>query len=398
MRALGWLAPAMVLTGLAGCSRTPLLSGVRDASSHGGEGGSTRGSAGTAGDGSPDAVAAPFDQAPDPSADPRAVEVCRQAILAQCERLYACEGFSVGDCGQFAADLCPGYYFGPRTLRTVEGVEACVPLIRQASCTDVLMGIATQCLPAGLGAAGDPCSSPGECAANSCSGQFPSCGVCAVPLALGASCDVSAGHCASGTICHPRKRVCVPAPLVVAHAFAGEACDTRGQPLVGCAGDLVCVPDRGGGTAGRCASLPGQGEPCLAGGNLPECAPGLRCGTSNQCGNPVSCGATECDANSFCYQPTTGPVGCRPYLAVGESCSRAIDSDRQCAPDGYCFMGPAAGDGGSRTDGICIPLRQIGEGEGCADDLSCRVALVCQGGRCTRFAPASCYSGIPGRD
>ncbi len=431
LRSLTWPSStiAILVTGalfaMAACSGNPLRVGPRDAGAKGGPGGmnlggGTGGTAGVSGaggatgvsdggvdlpaavggrDGSgPGDAAVRLDQAPDISAAARAEQVCRDAIVAQCERLYACQGFSPGDCAQFAADRCPEYYFGPHTLRTVDSVEACVPLIRLASCTDFLMGNATECLLGGLGTAGDPCSGPSECASNSCSALFPRCGTCAAPLALGKSCDVSTGHCASGTACHKATRVCVPTPLVVAHAAEGEPCDTAGDPLVGCEGDLMCVPTKSGGTAGKCAPLPKQGEHCLTANSLPQCAPGLHCGLSRVggvraylCGDPTPCGAAFCDANSFCYENPTVPISCRPFVGIGEACSRAADSDRNCGAGGYCAVTSVSNDGGPVSDGTCIQFGQVELGEACDTTTSCRAPLVCQAGSCTRFDPATCY-------
>jgi hypothetical protein len=399
------------------------LAGAQDASSHGGQGGSSPGAGdaggvtsasgggtvtpvvtGGSGGNRPDDAAGPSDEASEVATALRAAAACQAAIVAQCERLYVCEAFSVGDCAQYAADRCPQYYFGPHSLRTVEDVEACVPLIRQASCTDVSMGIATQCLLGGRGAAGDPCSSPSECASGSCSALAPSCGTCAVPLALGASCDVSTGHCASGTICHPRTRVCVATPLVARHAAAGEPCDTRGDPLVGCEGDLVCVPTKSGGSAGTCTKLPEQGEPCLAVDSLPACAPGLGCGISTAggvrtslCGDPLPCGTGFCDGSSFCYEALNAPPVCRPFVAVGDACSRADPTDRPCGPSSLCVAPALPADGSVATDGLCVAINQVDVGGACDSSLNCYSSLLCRSGRCTRFDPASCFAPGDGR-
>lgn len=401
-----------------GCSRTPLLLATRHASGGDGQGGAAVGGAGgrsttasggatTVGDGGMDwaaaaggagDVAAPLDRAPDVSTAVTELEACRDAVIAQCERLYVCQGFDVGDCAQFAADHCPEYYFGPRTVRTAENVEACAQQIAAASCTDFLMGTATQCMLGGLGAAGDPCSGPSECASNLCTSFFPTCGTCAKPLGLGESCAGSGGHCASGTLCHPTSRTCVATPLVVAHAAAGEACDLRGNPPVGCTGDLVCALNARTGTAGTCVPLPRNGEPCLAMGDPIQCAAGLQCGPVTtdggpvmMCGDLMPCGTAYCDASSFCYQTTAGPVGCRPCAGIGEACSNATGSERRCAPDARCANASAAGDGGIVYDGICVGPAQVDLGGACDGNTPCRSPLVCQAGVCARFDPATCF-------
>jgi hypothetical protein len=391
------------LLAMVACSGRPLRVGTRDPAAQGGRGGAsagdgTGGVAGRTDTGGAGRDGAPSDWVPDVSPALSADQVCRDAIVAQCERLYACQGFSPGDCAQYAADRCPDFYFGPHTLRTVENVAACVPHIRQASCTAFLMGNATECLLGGLGAAGAPCSSPSECASSSCSELFPNCGTCSAVLALGESCDVSAGHCASGTLCHPKTRVCVSTPLVVAHAPEGLPCDLAGDPLVGCQGDLVCVPTRSGGTAGRCAHLPRQSEPCLTVSTLPPCAPGLRCGPyvagdvrARLCDDQQPCGATFCDANGFCNESGGQAGGCLPYAKVGEACSKASDSERICGQDSFCAVDARAGDGAPATEGTCALLNQLELGAACDSSRACRSSFLCQAGRCTRFEPATCF-------
>jgi hypothetical protein len=419
-----WLASAVTLVAAAlplapiGCSRTPLLDGIQNASDSGGRGGAPVGGAGgtrTASSGGATRlgsggmaadVAPPVDLAPDVSPAVAEYEACAHAIIAQCERLYVCQGFDVGGCARFAADHCPEYYFGPHTLRTAENVEACAELIASASCTDFEMGTATQCMLAGIGAAGAPCSGPSECASNLCTGYFPICGTCAQPLGLGESCAGSNGHCASGSICHPTSRLCVATPLVVAHAAAGQACDLHGNPPVGCTGDLVCALGARTGTAGTCVPLPRNGQPCLANGDPIPCAAGLQCGPVTAdgglvmtCSELAPCGTTFCQSTSFCYQTSAGPVGCRTYAGVGEACSNAAASERKCAPDARCARtsdAAVARDGGIIYDGTCVARVQVDLGGACDANAPCRSPLVCQSGRCARFDPATCYQAKDG--
>jgi len=422
-----WLAPTVSVVAAAlffapvGCSRTPLLEGIRGASG-GGQGGMSAGGAGgtsTTSSGGTSAITGttasggmaadappPADLGPDVSPVVTEYEACRDAVVAQCERLWVCQGFNVGDCAEFAAARCPEYYFGPRTLRTAANVEACAQQIAVASCTDFQMGTATQCMLGGLGAAGDPCSGPSECAANLCTSLFPSCGACAQPLGLGESCGGSGGHCASGSICHPTSHICVATPLLVAHAAAGEACDLRGNPPVGCAGDLVCALDAPTGSAGTCAPLPGNGQPCLTNGDPIQCAAGLQCGPVTTelwvfmiCSDRAPCGTTYCDADSFCYQTGTTPVGCRAYVGIGEACSNATGSERRCAGDARCTRTPdasAASDGGIVYDGICVALGQVELGGACDATNPCKSPLVCPAGICARFDPATCSAPVDG--
>ncbi|HSS39581.1 MAG TPA: hypothetical protein VLT58_12510, partial [Polyangia bacterium] len=79
----------------------------------------------------------------DASPATRAEQVCREAMITQCMLLNVCYSAAAdptAGCAQLA-DRCPEYYFNPRSTRTVENVEACIAFFKQATCTDVLMGL-----------------------------------------------------------------------------------------------------------------------------------------------------------------------------------------------------------------------------------------------------------------
>ena len=333
------------------------------------------------------------DQATDLPVATNAEQVCRDAILAQCERGSVCQQGSSADCLKFAA-RCPDYYFNPHTLRTIENVAACVPIIRQATCTDIAMGLSTQCLLGGIGAAGDPCSSSSECASTRCSASYPSCGTCYAPVPLGGACSTSSG-CVSGARCHPGTGLCVAAPIVITHAAAGQACDSAGNPPVGCEGDLICVPPTRDKTAGTCTPLPQQGEKCLDMNPMARCAPGLSCGIARSsglriatCGNPAPCGYTVCAAGSYCYESPEVINECRPYAAPGEACNDSNYGEKVCAPGALC-VGDA--DAGVVSQGVCVVVTEVGLGAACSETSTCKSPSFCQAGRCTSFDPASCY-------
>jgi hypothetical protein len=338
----------------------------------------------------------PSDASSDASSSARAEKACRDAVIAQCERFAACFGGLLDSYGCTAqADRCPSYYFNPRTLRTVENVEACVPLLRAATCTDFAMGLASQCLLGGIGAAGAPCSGASECASRTCSTAAPNCGTCGVPIAAGAPCG-GGGSCVSGTVCHPTMRVCVAAPITIAHAKAGAPCDTGAAPPVGCEGDLDCRVGAGGGTAGTCTARPGQGEACLSVLSA-QCAPGLDCGISTTtgarqtiCGNPRPCGATTCAPTSFCFESPQVQLHCQPYLTAGQECpTDAGDGQQECAPGTACLPRPS--DAGL-AHGVCIALAE--RGQLCDASAPCRNPFVCRAGLCAPFDPATCFASV----
>jgi hypothetical protein len=339
------------------------------------------------------------DAAPDQSPSTRAEQVCREAILAQCVRLAACLGIGItqADC-EMQADRCPDYYFGPRSLRTVDDVEACIPYLRGATCTDIALGLGSQCLLGGTGPAGAPCSGASECASKVCSQAAPNCGTCGVPIAAGAPCGAGGGTCVSGTVCHPKSHTCVAAPIALAHAKLGAACDLGADPPLGCEGDLSCTPASSGQTAGTCTALPGPGEPCL---NIlgTQCGSGLSCGLSTVggtrkkvCGDPPLCGTAPCPATSFCFESPEFWLACVPYVTVGAECVRGEGPVGVCAPGTWCTNGGT--DGGTEYHGVCVALGELGAA--CDGATPCRDPFVCRAGHCAHYDPASCFAVTDG--
>jgi hypothetical protein len=339
-----------------------------------------------------------LDLAADSPVAARAEQACRDAIVAQCERRAVCTGLSYDACARFA-DYCPDYYFGPQSLRTVENVEACTQILRQATCSDLAISLDGDCLAVGTGAAGAPCASPSQCASGRCTATYPGCGTCTAPLALGDACTKGIS-CAPGVICHPATGICVAAPPPFVHASEGQACDIGGNPPVGCEGDLICVPTTSNGTAGTCTALPTQGQPCFSATHVAKCAPGFSCGIDRsdglrtaRCGNPAPCGITFCDANNYCYETPTVFNVCRPYALAGEACSSANYGEHECADGTLCLT--ATGDAGDQ--GTCVTVVEVGLGEACNAAAICKAPYNCQAGRCSKFDPASCLQTDAGR-
>lgn len=333
----------------------------------------------------------------DGSAATRAEQVCREAIITQCMLLNVCYGAAANPsagCAQLA-DRCPEYYFNPRSARTVDNVEVCIAFFKQATCTDVLMGLTGACLAGGSGAAGAPCSGVSECQSRSCSGYSPTCGTCGAPAALGAPCG-AAGSCVTGTLCHPATHVCVPFPLAVAHAGAGEPCDLAANPPVGCVGQLVCLAKDRTQSAGTCTAPPAAGQPCLDGAS-PRCGTGLACGLSTAdggrtsiCAAPGLCGTTTCGPGQYCYEAPTVSLRCLPYATTGEACSfRVPEGDKSCAAGLFCTgTTTVISDAGTGFRGTCNVPAQLGEI--CDTVHVCSEPLSCTGGRCAHFDPETC--------
>ncbi|HVY40263.1 MAG TPA: hypothetical protein VHM31_20125, partial [Polyangia bacterium] len=340
-----------------------------------------------------------IDGSGDVSAATRAAQVCREAMILQCMLGNLCYGAAADPMAGCAnvADRCPEYYFNPRSTRTVENVEACIAFFKQATCTDYLMGLAGACLAGGTGAQGAACSGSSECQSRSCSGYSPTCGTCGALAALGAPCGTTAaGSCGTGAICHPKTHVCVPFPLAVAHAGAGEPCDLQGNPPVGCTGQLVCVPKDRTQTAGTCTALPGAGQPCLD-GPAARCATGLGCrlstadgGRSLICAAPGLCGTLTCAPTEYCYEAPGVSLRCLPYAALGEACSfRVPEGDKSCVDGLFCTgTTTVTSDAGTGFRGTCHPAVDLGEA--CDAVHICREPLVCTAGHCAHFDPETC--------
>jgi hypothetical protein len=388
----------------AGCSKSAAKEGP-DAAAGSGATAGAGGGPGTGGAGATDGGAdhpVSSDGAADVPAATRAEQACRDAIIVQCLRQATCRG-SLADqkaCEEYA-DRCPEYYFGPRSSRTVEGVEACTASIRQMTCTDIVMGLNGACLGGGTGIGGAPCSAASECASRACSGINPSCGTCYPALDLGAPCPAGVnGACRSGTVCHPGTRICVALPLTVAHARAGEPCNLAGDPPVGCEGDLVClVPRTSTNQAGTCTAPPGAGQPCLDTTSAAQCAVGLSCGVSTAdagrtslCGAPAPCGTTTCTASEFCYESTTVSIRCQPYSTAGQPCYYYVPEGNQYCGAGLLCTSATPPDGGVR--GTCNA--PVGLGDACDGVHVCRDPFVCKNGSCARFDPESCLQPADG--
>jgi hypothetical protein len=317
-----------------------------------------------------------------------ATAACRESILAQCRRNAACgRGSDVAGCAALVIDLCPDYYFNPRSLRTVAEVEACIPTFAQMTCTDLAMGLAPACLRRGTGAAGSPCLYNTECELG-CPNGIDECSTCAAGtrVATGEACD-NTRLCPETDYCHSVTRTCAPKASVV-HAAAGEPCDFGAQPSVGCQGELVCARTGTTGTAGVCGTVPQQiGEPCVRTGDLGStytCGGGLTCDTQTTTCQvpppPAGCGdGGACDDASFCRSGA-----CVPRVAEGQLCRTTASPVIQCALGLWCVVVNL--DAG--RDGICTRPGTIGDA--CDAARPCAQSVCSTAGRCTAPAVAAC--------
>jgi hypothetical protein len=143
--------------------------------------------------------------------------------------------------------------------------------------------------------------------------------------------------------------------MLVGLLAAGASCESDDD----CVSGLECY-------SGRCAALPGAGQPCLDGST---CAGDLYCGSDELChapqgaGGPCPEGSEACGDDLYCDLRSNT---CARYLGSGESCRHA---NAVCVDGLYCAV----------AAGTCEPLPGVGgdcvESSGeCADDLFCDAA------------------------
>jgi hypothetical protein len=312
--------------------------------------------------------------------------VCREALTVQCQRRVDCGTNASLQCFGFT-NLCPDYYFGPGSKRTVEGMRTCITALRQMPCSDVAVSALPDCLVGGERAAGMGCAYGSQCASAVCEGGSQQCAKCAEIVKTGSPCGTGNGECEIGAFCHPTTNRCESIASIV-HGAEGATCNHTASPVQGCAGDLVCRSASGGvGGAGTCAKLLVEGSPCTGLGGFP-CAPGLVCARGGDgggiCQSLTSCGATTCDAMSYCNHQTD-PGTCAPRATEGKACSITNDKGQiPCVPGTLC----AAFASGGQT-GVCFA-----EGTArtviCSATQPCPYPMQCVGGHCAPLDPASC--------
>jgi hypothetical protein len=350
----------------AGGATTGGASGAGGA--HAGTGGMHAGAGGQAGGVAGSSAGAP-DQA---TAEYRA---CATYMKARCARLYECGSGYVDSCESYELDLCPDFVFGPGSNNTIELIQGCADLWKDAPCS-VLQTFTAVCHYApGQFANGEACTAPWQCESGTCTGSDTFCGSCVPELEPGAPCAGGEGECAYGTTCD--GTTCVPRPPIVIDA--GDDCDTG---YVNCYRGYTCRND----DAGKPKCLP----PLETGG---ACASSYDCLRYNYCdsathvctpsppaGMPCAGnGIGACDAASLC-DTRTMPLMCVPLVARGETCfdrPNLTDPYGNCADGLFCVCDA----GEDCNDGIC--MQRVLEGESCDEaDTLCIPGTACRAGKC----------------
>ena len=379
--------------GSSGGTSTSAKGGSSGETSVAASGGSSGGTSnGASGAGATDGAAPDYPNATDGAAPDRSratdttdgavamtpTELCQTAIRLQVESLSVCQGGSQEE--RFAlANLCPDSYFNADSNRTVASVAACLGLLAARSCTDVALNFLPSCLASGTRPVGAGCSYSSQCQTNICAGAGGSCPVC-LPARIPIDSPCVSGYCQDGSFCHLATGLCTDAATIV-YASQGQPCNLFAKPVVGCAGDLLCLSGSDVSTFGVCTPIPGAGQPCALSttGNM-LCAAGTTClGVSgtNTC-TLETCGAgPPCDEASYCAAGDGG-FACVPQPTVGQPC------DALSVP----CLSPAVCVG---STGKCAIPRALGET--CDADNPCADLLSCLAGTCRPTASANCPAG-----
>lgn len=191
---------------------------------------------------------------------------------------------------------------------------------------------------------GEPCVHPLQCANHVCA-RLPgtSCGICASPLAAGATCDgnyLLGSPCGFGSTC--------AGGTCVALGDTGDACDPASAP---CFSDLGCVD----GT----------------------------CGPPKQAEQPCTLLTGECDlyANGLACHPALKRCTALDFAIAGEKCGVTPTGGSVCTL-GNCYP--------SLMSGTC--MAQAADGDSCDTTVGpdCQLHAQCVNGTCEQFFTPVC--------
>jgi hypothetical protein len=289
-----------------------------------------------------------------------AAQACSDVAAARCQKLQQCNPQALlnvyGDiatCESTQTATCVSYLAAPDTANTPAHTESCAQATPSQTCDDFALGnVPTACQPpAGPRDAGSDCAVSGQCGTAYCLIlKTTTCGTCAEPPGVGASCFNNS--CGPGLLCDSLSSLCVE-PLA-----ASAACDDTSA----CGPGLTCI----GNTAtalGVCTPLEtAVGASCnLAdGGSRCDGRLGLYCNaeagkvcaqvgtasTSAQCGT-VDGGVIDCLADGFCQKPAGSADGtCVAPAAEGGTCDTV--SGPICSRPARCVLDLEGG-----TTGVC---------------------------------------------
>lgn len=265
-------------------------------------------------------------------------------IKAACARLHAAYARNEVRCKGPDVDLPPEADFVASCVGLASARGSLVAPADLDACTSSIRGCPSG-RPACLGGGSDllfpahdkrgslpegaTCVAGVQCASGICNTTYTTtCGVCAVPKARGAACDLARDVCEEPTTCDGARCAYVGGDQ-------GEPCTTYGGGT--CAAPFYCG-----------AKNPGDG-PNVEGRCRTRGAPGAACAPSQPCIDGIGCVAGAC----------------RAPLPEGAPCEAARDL---CATDRL----------GACVGGICVfPGTGVQEGGACDPD-ACRADLTCR--------------------
>jgi hypothetical protein len=300
----------------------------------------------------------------------------------------------------FSCLLGRGFNGGALTFDFGNGPAACDPLLT------------------GVGIAGTPCTTNGDCAAGfTCAGGGTACRTCAVLPTVGQVCNPFNGGNCFDSACR-------------GVSDGGTECVAFAQADQLCTGPTSCDPD----TTRGCGPTPSDGGSRLC---LARLLDGVPCGMSDGCQSGycnnghrtdagvrtcgtialgLPCGAqADCSAAAFCNGLTlTTPGLCASRIALGAACTiqRQADPNDGCADGALCFenvckprnhqqqLGQSCRTGSldCAMGGWCPPLpndagyplctAQVTAGAACASSAECRAGLRCTNNVCQPLASA----------
>jgi hypothetical protein len=304
--------------------------------------------------------------------------VCRDALIAQCQRRVDCGMAASLTCFGFV-NLCPEYYFSTGSNRTVQGVRACIDAIKQMTCTDIAVSALPDCLTGGMKAAGMGCLYGSQCASTFCDGSSRMCGKCTDVASAGMSCSGGA-DCAPGSFCGLQSKKCELNSSIVLGA-EGAMCNHNASPVQGCQGNLYCS------ASGICTKMPGEDQPCEGLGGVP-CANGGVCVRTSDgggaCRSPDKCNGMSCGAGSYCKYNQTTPT-CAPKAGEGQLCMMSGDTGEIPCVDGTMCT-PL---GTSPSQGVCLKPGSALMVT-CSDTMPCPYPLQCTNGKCATIDVTTC--------
>ncbi|AKU98751.1 hypothetical protein AKJ09_05415 [Labilithrix luteola] len=267
------------------------------------------------------------------------------------------------------------------TSRSTANVESCARALEKLPCGTVAEFVPECTTKAGTVADGAACNAGAQCKSGICDYGDPdaksTCGVCATPLAEGASCSPKSSVCTPGTVCvGSLDAVTLTTCKRVSYA----------EPKAPCGANVLCQP-------GYLCFKSSADDPTPT--CNPRFAPGVYCGDDDD----------VCDEASFC-EKMTNKCASRPKEGeacdVQHPCPKGLGCSKttgQCAPFTFAAPGESCGGNVGCVQGVCgqgtgtqtcPPI--VEDGSGCLEGahMTCRAPATCTSGKCVMPTTGVC--------